>query len=919
MNKVPAITILLTLICFSRLNAQVYYLNNGFTNGGSAKTCNGFFKDSNPVGDYTGNERYTVTFVTENNNIQAMQLDFDTLDIAKGDTLFIYDGTSVNAPLLLTLSNIDGAPISVRATANNPSGTLTAQFTSNNVEFGRGWNAAISCKSPCQKILVNLITSPAPGPDGFINICNGSEVTFTGNGIYGQNNTFYKQSDSTAKFLWTFSDGRDTTGIFAKTIKRRFTQEGGTVVQLAIMDQNECYNLTATQVKIRTSITPSFNIQQKTICIFDTARLVAKLTYPQAIFSNLPVFSDKKPLADGVGKCYETSINITKFLPGQKLTSLNDLDGILINMEHSWLGDITIAITAPNGTKVFLKKSVGTTLGWETFLGEPVKEPNLTSNLSSVPGKGYDYLFSPKPTFSTMANEKGRYLYSYLDNAGQSITNHTFLPAGSYASEDSLSALIGTTLNGLWTIEVCDNFKEDNGFIFYWTLKLKPAVYPNSEVYTNIIASQLWENAPGLITAKDSTAIISPTIPGNYAYKYIATDNFGCKVDTTVQVRVNALPDKPLLGPDAELCAGQPLTLRVSNPQADIQYSWNNFTNGLTSLVVSTTGNYVVTAQNINTCKITDTIVVKNGPPLAVSLGSDTMFCASSPLLISPKFTGNLSSFMWNTGATTTDLITTGAGIYSLTATTVAGCIVSDTIVLTDNPANRVRLPRDTTICQGTTIQVRVNNAIPNSDIRWNDGSIAITRLLPVGNYGIETSFAGCTLTSQQTITAKPIPIVRLGIDTSLCIGFELPLSVNYAGATFLWSTGSTAKAIVAKNAGLYWVQSTLNGCNFRDSLIMAQRFCSCNVAVPNAFSPNGDGINDLFKPTIDCFPGDFRLSIFDRYGRLLYNSTNYQWVWDGTINGKPLPVATYYYILSFFNIELKQPQQFKGSITLLK
>ena len=275
------------------LYSQVFYLNNGFTNGGNVRSCSGKFKDSNPFGSYNYNENYTVTFQTDSVAGQAMQLEFDTLDIARGDTMFVYDGTNSSSKLLTTLTDKDGVPLSIRATALNKSGSLTIRFKSDNNDLSSGWNANLICKSPCQSIAVQLTTNPAADANGFINICKGGTITFSGKGLYNQNNLYYHQSDTTAKYLWTFSDGKDTSGIFANQIKRTFTTEGGTIAQLALMDQNECYNTAPVQVKIRTSLTPTFNIKTTALCINDTMKVIAKPLYPEAVFSNLPVYSDK--------------------------------------------------------------------------------------------------------------------------------------------------------------------------------------------------------------------------------------------------------------------------------------------------------------------------------------------------------------------------------------------------------------------------------------------------------------------------------------------------------------------------------------------------------------------------------------------------------------------------------------------------
>ena len=86
-------------------------------------------------------------------------------------------------------------------------------------------------------------------------------------------------------------------------------------------------------------------------------------------------------------------------------------------------------------------------------------------------------------------------------------------------------------------------------------------------------------------------------------------------------------------------------------------------------------------------------------------------------------------------------------------------------------------------------------------------------------------------------------------------------------------------------------------------------------VSVPNAFSPNGDGINDTWViPNLSAYPGA-TVDVFNRYGQLVFHSENNNKPWDGTLNGKPLPLATYYYIINLKNNEKK----LAGSVTIFK
>ncbi|MBP9214090.1 MAG: gliding motility-associated C-terminal domain-containing protein, partial [Chitinophagaceae bacterium] len=89
------------------------------------------------------------------------------------------------------------------------------------------------------------------------------------------------------------------------------------------------------------------------------------------------------------------------------------------------------------------------------------------------------------------------------------------------------------------------------------------------------------------------------------------------------------------------------------------------------------------------------------------------------------------------------------------------------------------------------------------------------------------------------------------------------------------------------------------------------------NIAIPNVFSPNGDGINDTWTiPALVAFP-NCTLDVFDRGGRNIFTSKGYLTPWDGTFNNKPLPIGTYYYILKLNDTFYKAP--FTGSISIIK
>ena len=96
-----------------------------------------------------------------------------------------------------------------------------------------------------------------------------------------------------------------------------------------------------------------------------------------------------------------------------------------------------------------------------------------------------------------------------------------------------------------------------------------------------------------------------------------------------------------------------------------------------------------------------------------------------------------------------------------------------------------------------------------------------------------------------------------------------------------------------------------------------------CPIHTPNAFTPNGDGVNDFFYFTFktDCTPIQFSLQILDRYGRLVFETRDPQQSWDGTFNGQELKDGAYFWLMSAQVSNQEQTQQFqkKGSVIIIR
>ncbi|MAU77006.1 MAG: hypothetical protein CL831_09115 [Crocinitomicaceae bacterium] len=161
-------------------------------------------------------------------------------------------------------------------------------------------------------------------------------------------------------------------------------------------------------------------------------------------------------IPDAQGQCFSSQINVTSFNAGDVVNNGNtDILNISMNLEHSYMGDLTITFICPNGQSIQVHQQGGN----GTFLGVPVdNDADLT------PGTGWDYYWEPGATNGTWA-----------ENAGGT------LPSGSYESVQSFTNLDGCPLNGTWEVEVCDFWASDNGFIFDWNISVNNTEYCDCE------------------------------------------------------------------------------------------------------------------------------------------------------------------------------------------------------------------------------------------------------------------------------------------------------------------------------------------------------------------------------------------------------------------------------------------------------
>ncbi|WP_118974747.1 T9SS type B sorting domain-containing protein [Taibaiella koreensis] len=298
-------------------------------------------------------------------------------------------------------------------------------------------------------------------------------------------------------------------------------------------------------------------------------------------------------------------------------------------------------------------------------------------------------------------------------------------------------------------------------------------------------------------------------------------------------------------------------------------------------------------------------------PDTLVRVVKDTSICFrdQAQLTLPPA-----TYYSWSTGAATQSININQDGVYWAYSSSFCHHYIDSFKVRFVN--FDMEIGPDTLICPGDSFLIQPL-APAGSSYRWQNGSTASS--FPAsrpGNYTLRVTKDGCTKADSLYVTGIDPYLQIRPRDTSFCSDepFRLKAEANPAG-TFRWNTGATDDAIDIDQAGRYSVV-TDNICGrFSDSVYIDIKGCQCRSYIPNAFSPNSDGNNDLFQVTFNC-PDvkSYQLSVYDRWGRRVFLSKVPGEGW----NGQNADVGTYFYYLSYKHPLLGEVRK-KGDVMLIR
>lgn len=413
-------------------------------------------------------------------------------------------------------------------------------------------------------------------------------------------------------------------------------------------------------------------------------------------------------------------------------------------------------------------------------------------------------------------------------------------------------------------------------------------------------------------------------------YFVTVTDARGCKNSDNMTVNENSLPN-PDLGPDTNLCIGVSF-IKILSPGGFISYLWSDSSTNAV-LAVTTPGNYAVTVTDFNGCMNSDemNVIAANNPP--VDLGANVVFCEDVVLdtlldasIGLPGGTGYY--YFWNDRSTDSIKIVTEFGTYSVTVTDTA-TLCKDSSLVQFNAFSKAspELGDGEVLCPGELVELDPKVQKTGYNYLWSTGET--TRRIFVnqaGLYWVELNSDNglCTGIRDSVYLEQGVnPSVELTDYIEPCLGQTVILlddQTPFPDAQYVWQDGSTDFNYIVTESGTYSVTVT-NECGQDEDRTTISYYNCFTIYVPTAFSPNGDGKNDLFLPKSAQEFRDYNLTIFDRWGSLVFETNDINQGWDGKQGTTDADGEVYIWRISYisaFDENLERREEL-GQVVLIR
>ena len=361
---------------------------------------------------------------------------------------------------------------------------------------------------------------------------------------------------------------------------------------------------------------------------------------------------------------------------------------------------------------------------------------------------------------------------------------------------------------------------------------------------------------------------------------------------------------------DTVVCdvSGLILSAEISPPTAGLNWSWEpaffmfNPNTANPEVFAPVNSWYTATVATGPGCEFSDSVYVEvlEGQ---LYLGVDEDLCEGQSVTLDSGL-DPADDVLWSTGENTVSITAADSGTYWVTAQTVMGCTLTDTLEVDVHPMPTVVVIPDGAACDGQSVilQAQVTGGTTPIVYAWSTGEVGpVITVNETGLYEVTAvDIYTCGDNADFSPTFLPAPQLNLPADTALCFEEEGPLwlSVQQAFCSYLWSDGSTLPSLVLTSPDTLGVVVTHLQSACTDSVTMVVvDFCpSDSVYFPTGFTPNDDSVNDAFGGYGEGI-GTFRLLVFNRWGELMFEGDSLDAHWDGTVGGgggKPASPGAY-------------------------
>lgn len=449
---------------------------------------------------------------------------------------------------------------------------------------------------------------------------------------------------------------------------------------------------------------------------------------------------------------------------------------------------------------------------------------------------------------------------------------------------------------------------------------------------------------------------IPPSTPASQSYAVTGTDANNCTASAVQNITINPTPTISINATSPSVCLGQDSTTLIASGSTIVSYSWSTGATA-SSITVSpnSTQTYTVTGMDGNGCLTgggaTTTIAVNTPVPITITSSMGNSVCSGATTILTATSTQPSYTYTWNNG--TVSAINTVSPVtptsYSVNGVDGNGCKDSATISINISPAPALpTVTGNTFICWNMPTVLTATDAVNGVNYIWmgpapstNTVSTSSTASvnLPGTYVVVATNTCGVSAPATQTLVGDTVKASITSPTVSPSTGFA-PDTVHFSGQAttimgtivgYHWDFGNGDSAHIQNPSEIYTAPSlsvntytaTLvafdnNGCWDTAHIVVIVKEIPTNIIIPNIFSPNGDGINDIFF-VITTGISNFDCKIYDRWGLLLHEWTGIDGGWDGKgKNGNNSPDGTYFYIINY-NDNQSKPVKKNGFFEMIR